>query len=227
MSEERVGPRTSVEGEYSSYRWYVLVVLCVLTMASTVIMISPAPLMGVIAKSLHIGLGAATGSMMATFQLALALSCIVGGFLCDKYGLTKTFLVTSILFTAPTLVLPFVGDSLPAVIIVRIIQACGAGPIVATVSAVAALWFPSGQRGIVTGLQGAMFTLGVAVGLIATPAAFSISGDWHSAMAWQSIGGFVSIALAVVLAFGPRPPSQAGVQACIPPLQITVISNSP
>jgi len=199
---------------YPGYRWFVLVVLCVLTAASTVIMISPAPLMGLIAKSLHIEPGVATGAMMATFQLALALSCIAGGFLCDKYGLKATFLVSSVLFTVPTLALPFVGNSLPGVVLMRVIQALGAGPIAATVAAVAALWFPLSQRAVVAGLQGAMFTLGVAIGFLTTPAALSISGNWQSAMAWQSIGGFVSLLLAVVFAFGPRPPAQTDFEAC-------------
>jgi MFS family permease len=201
---------------YPGYRWYVLVVLCVLTAASTVVMISPAPLMGLIAKSFHVEPGVATGAMMATFQLALAVSCIAGGFLCDKYGLKAVFLVGSLLFTVPTLVLPLVGSSLPGVVLMRVIQAFGAGPIAATVAAVAALWFPLNQRALVAGLQGAMFTLGVAIGFLTTPAALSISANWQSAIAWQSTGGFVSLLLAAVFAFGPKPPVQSSAVACSP-----------
>lgn len=201
---------------YPRYRWFVLIVLCVLTAASTVIMISPAPLMGLIAKSLQIEPGVATGAMMATFQLALALSCIAGGFLCDKYGLKVIFLVSSILFTGSTLALPFVGNNLQGVVIIRVIQAIGAGPITATVAAVAALWFPFNQRGIVAGIQGAMFTMGVAIGFLTTPAALSISTNWQSAIAWQSVGGFVSIFLAIIFALGPKPPVQTGFEACTP-----------
>jgi MFS family permease len=179
-------------------------------------MISPAPLMGLIAKSFRIEPGVATGAMMATFQLAIALSCIAGGFLCDKYGLKAIFLVSSVLFTVPTLALPLVGDSLPGVVLVRVIQAFGAGPIAATVAAVAALWFPLSQRAIVAGLQGAMFTLGVAIGFLTTPAALSITGSWQSAIAWQSVGGFISLLLAIVFAFGPRPPAIADLEAWSP-----------
>ncbi len=179
-------------------------------------MIAPAPLMGLITKSLNIDPGPATAALMATFQLALALSCIAGGFLCDKYGLKPTFLVSSVLLSFPTLALPLVGDSLPGVVLMRIIQALGAGPIAATVAAVAALWFPLNQRAIVAGLQGAMFTLGVAVGFLTTPAALSISVNWQSAIAWQSIGDFVSLLLAVIFALGPRPPSQSDVEAFSP-----------
>ena len=160
MNSKAMEATRSDEGLYPGYRWFVLVVLCVLTAASTEVMISPAPLMGLIAKSFHIEPGVATASMMATFQFALALSCIAGGFLCDRYGLKATFLMSSVLFTAPTLVLPLVGNSLPGVVLMRVIQALGAGPIGATVAAVAALWFPLSQRAIVAGLQGAMMTLG-------------------------------------------------------------------
>ncbi len=132
--------------------------------------------------------------------------CIVGGFICDKYGLVWTFIGGSVLFTIPTMLLPLVGNSLPGVVAVRIIQALGAGPIMAAVSAVAALWFPVSQRAVVTGLQGAMVTLGVAVGFVATPVALAATGSWLSAMAWQSVGGIISVLLAIVFAFGPKPP---------------------
>ena len=110
---------------YPAYRWYVFVVLCVSTMASSAMMISPAPLMGVIAKNLHIELGAATAVMMATFQIGLAAFCVGGGFICDRYGLFTTFLIGSVFCTVSTILYPFVGNSVPGVITLRVLQACG------------------------------------------------------------------------------------------------------
>ncbi len=201
---------------YPAYRWYVFAVLCVTTMATSATMISPAPLMGIIAKNLHIELGAATATMMATFQIALAAFCVGGGFICDRYGLLSTFLIGSIFCTVPTLLFPFAGNSVPGVVTLRVLQACGAGTIMAAVSGVAALWFPPRQRGFVAGAQSSMITLGVAIGFVATPAAYAASGSWLSAMAWLSVGGFLSLLFVAIFALGPKPPSVTGVEVCSP-----------
>jgi MFS family permease len=218
MNTNTLGDQGGVypRGVYPNYRWYVLAVQCVTTVALSMLMISPAPLMGVISKSLHMELGAATASMMASYQVALCMFCIIGGFICDRYGLVFTFLAGSIVYTVPTLLFPLVGDSLPGIVIVRILQACGAGPIMAATSAVAALWFPPAQRAVVIGVQGAMVTLGVAVGFVAGPALFASLGNWPAAMAWQSAGGLVSIVLCVIFAFGPKPPQVAEIESCSP-----------
>jgi len=193
---------------YPRYRWFVLVTLCVVTVATSVIMISPAPLIGIIAKSLNLDLGVTTGALMGGFNLALAVSCIIGGFLCDRFGLVKVYAWGSILMILPTLALPYVGDNLGAIMMVRILQAFGVGPILASVSAVAALWFPPLQRGIVTGIQGMAVTLGIAIGFVAGPAAYAAVKTWQAAIAWQTISCFVGLALTIVCAFGPKPPAQ-------------------
>ncbi|MCX8021733.1 MAG: MFS transporter [Syntrophorhabdaceae bacterium] len=192
--------------EYPPFRWYVLVTLFVLTVAHAIIMISPAPLVGVISKDLKLGLGPTTGMFMGIFNLALAVACIAGGFICDRFGLVKTYIGSSILLIVPTVALPYVGESALGAIIVRILQAIGSGPINASVSLVAALWFPPSQRGIVTGLQGTGVTLGIAIGFIATPYAYGITQSWQSAMAWQSAASFLALLMVVLFAFGPKPP---------------------
>ncbi|MBP1732990.1 MAG: hypothetical protein H6Q55_3419, partial [Deltaproteobacteria bacterium] len=60
------------ELSYPRYRWFVLLTLCVVTVATSVIMISPAPLIGIIAKQLKLDLGVTTGALMGGFNLALA-----------------------------------------------------------------------------------------------------------------------------------------------------------
>lgn len=176
---------------YPRFRWFSLLTLCVLTVATSVIMISPAPLIGIIAKSLQLGLGPTTGALMGLFNLALAAACIVGGFLCDRFGLVRVYTWSSVLMIVPTLALPYCGDSLGAAVAVRIIQAFGAGPILASVAAVAALWFPPLERGIVTGIQGMAVTLGIAIGFVAGPVAYAAVGRWQTAIAWQTISCFL------------------------------------
>jgi MFS family permease len=200
--------------EYPRYRWFVLATLFVLTVAHAIIMISPAPLIGVISKSTKLGLGPSTGMFMGIFNLGLALSCIGGGFLCDRFGLVRTYFWSCLFLIVPTLALPYCGDSLSGAITVRILQALGSGPINASVSAVAALWFPPSQRGIVTGLQGTGVTLGIAVGFVASPAALAASGNWQTALAWQAACAFLALAMIIVFAFGPKPPVQQHILVC-------------
>jgi MFS family permease len=202
------------EFPYPRYRWFALLTLCVVTVATSVIMISPAPLIGIIAKQLKLDLGVTTGALMGGFNLALAVSCIIGGFLCDRFGLVKVYIWGSLLMILPTLALPYSGDSFGGVMVIRILQAFGCGPILASVAAVAALWFPPLQRGIVTGIQGMAVTLGIAVGFVAGPAAYAAVGSWQAAIAWQTISCFVGLALTIVFAFGPKPPAQSDVIAC-------------
>ncbi len=202
------------EISYPGYRWFVLLVLCVTTIATSVIMISPAPLIGIISKSLRLDLGVTTGALMGGFNLALAMSCIIGGFLCDRFGVVKVYIWGSLLMIVPTLVLPYTGDSFGGVMVIRILQAFGCGPILASVAAVAALWFPPLQRGIVTGIQGMAVTLGIAIGFVAGPAAYGAVGNWQAAIAWQTISCFVGLVLAVVFAFGPKPPAHSDVVPC-------------
>ena len=201
---------------YPRYRWFVLLTLCVVTVATSVIMISPAPLIGIIAKHLKLDLGVTTGAFMGGFNLALAVSCIIGGFLCDRFGLVKVYIWGSLLMILPTLALPYWGDTFGGVMLIRVLQAFGVGPILASVAAVAALWFPPLQRGIVTGIQGMAVTLGIAIGFVAGPAAYAAVGSWQAAIAWQTISCFVGLALTIVFAFGPKPPASSDVTACSP-----------
>jgi MFS family permease len=202
--------------EYPRYRWFVLATLFVLTVAHAIIMISPAPLIGVISKSMKLGLGPTTGMFMGIFNLALALSCIGGGFFCDRFGLVRTYFWSCLLLILPTLALPYCGESLAGAIAVRILQAIGSGPINASVSAVAALWFPPSQRGIVTGLQGTGVTLGIAIGFVSTPAALSATGSWQTALAWQAVCAFLALAMTIIFTLGPKPPVRQPTVVCGP-----------
>ena len=93
--------------------------------------------------------------------------------------------------------------------VLRIIQACGMGPIMATASPVAARWFPEKEREIVMGIQGMTVSLGIAVGFVATPAAFAGTASWQATMAWLTIPYFAALVLALIVGFGPKPPVQS------------------
>ncbi len=192
--------------EYPSFRWFILVTLGLATMNTSIIMISFAPLMGDIAKNLGLNLGAATGAFMGVFNLVIATCCLLGGFLCDRYGVVPVFFVGHVIMILSSLAFPLFAQSFGSAMLLRIIQACGMGPILATASPVAAQWFPEKERGIVMGIQGMTVSLGIAVGFIAAPAAFAETGTWQATMAWLTIPYFAGLVLIAIVGFGPKSP---------------------
>jgi len=195
----------SDKATYSKFRWFVLLTLCVATITQAVALIAPAPFMGIIAKELGLSIGETTGAIMGSFTLLVALSCIVGGIFIDKIGLIRVFLVSLVLIIIGRVLVPVVGNNIQSLIILRIIEGCGAGPIAASVSSIAAIWFPVKERPIVAGIAGMATGLGVAIGFISAPAIFQVTGSWQMAMAWLSAFSFLSIVLTLVVAFGPKP----------------------
>ena len=191
---------------YPRFRWVVLLMVVLGVIAQSIVMIAPAPLMGEVAKTLGTGVGAATGSVMGTFALAVAITTVIGGILNDRFGLIPMYLVSNLLMLIPTLLMPVYGHTIQAIVVLRILQACGAGPISASLSQVAALWFPPQQRGVVTGLSGLAISLGIAIGMGSAPAVSAVVGDWQSAMAWMSVSIVISTLSVLVVAFGPKPP---------------------
>jgi MFS family permease len=101
------------------------------------------------------------------------------------------------------------GTSLAWVLALRGVQALGVGCIAASVSTVAARWFPAEQRGIVTGFQGMSVTLGAAIGFLATPVAYAATGTWRSAMLWLTVGCLLGLVLTLLIPFGPAPAEAA------------------
>jgi len=77
------------ENNYPKYRWYVLVSLIVANVIQGMLLISPTPLVGEIAKSMNMDLGGATASVMLPFTLMVAIGGILSGFVMDRIGLEK------------------------------------------------------------------------------------------------------------------------------------------
>lgn len=200
--------------EYPRFRWFVLLAMFLMTAGSAAIMISPAPLMGIIAKSLNMPLSDTSAYLMGVYNLVVAMSCICGGIMCDRVGLMPVLLYSSLALTLPTLVLPFLGLSFPGVLAIRLIQASGYGAVLASVSPVAALWFPLKERGLVTGVQGMALSAGIATGFIASPALYEVVGNWQKGMAWLGVACLVPAVVTILVALAPKPaiPSSPGVE---------------
>lgn len=191
---------------FSSFRWIVLITLCIDTAATAVALISPAPIMGPIAHTLGVSLGEATGTTMGTFNLFVGLSCIIGGWLLDQFGTVRVWLTCIILMIVGLLLIPVYGTTFLGLNVLRAIHGCATGPIMASAARVAATWFPSQERGIVTGFQGMSMGLGVAIGFMAAPLLYEYTGDWTDTMAWISVFSFIGLGLTVLVAVGPKAP---------------------
>jgi len=203
MSESVVFPR---------FRWFVIVALCLVTAGTAMVMISPAPLIGVIAKATGLSLGEVAGITMGTFNLFMAISALVGGFLIDRFGIVRVWFVSIVVVFLGAALVPVAGDSVTGMTVVRAMVGCGTGPIMASAAALAAQWFPPSERGTVTGVQGFSVSLGVALGFVVVPATLQSTGSWQVALAWMSVSMVIAFVFAMIVALGGKPPVQQEVK---------------
>ena len=201
-----------MEMNYPKYRWFVLVTMFFATVGQGMVLISPSPLVGPISEQLKLSLGQTTGLVMVTFTLFVALSGIAGGMVVDKIGLPKTYIISLIFMIVGAFLMPVVGNSVAAIVVLRVIQGIGAGPVIATIAKMAADWFPVSERGIVTGIQGAALSLGIALGFAVGPRIFIATGQWQMAIAGMASVSIVALILSIVFAFGPKPPISHDIQ---------------
>jgi MFS family permease len=102
------------------------------------------------------------------------------------------------------------GDSVALAVVGRAIQGLGAGPVIAALARLLALWFPPKEKGIIAGVQGAALSLGIALGLALVPKIFLATGNsWNTALAIPGIAAVIALILTIIWLFGPKPPVQA------------------
>lgn len=192
---------------YPGFRWYYLAMTVVAILAQGMILIAPTPLVGEIAGELGSDLGIVTAAMMMPFTLCVALGGVVAGFLMDRIGIVKTFLLGTALSTVAALALPYFGGSLGAIVLLRALQGIGCGPLNASGPKLAAEWFPPHQRGLVQGIFGATLSLGITVGLMVGPSIAHATGDWK--MSVFAFGFVMALAFVMILLtrFGPSTPN--------------------
>lgn len=198
---------------YPKYRWYVMLMAIVATIAQGMMLIAPTPLIGVAAEALQLDLGAATAVLMMPFTLLVAIGGILSGFVLDKIGIAKTFLIGTAIAAIAGIITPMVGDTIGALVVLRALQGLGCGPIIASGPKVAAEWFPAAQRGLYQGVVGAALSLGITIGLMAGPQIAADAGDWSAAVGVFGIVMAVAFVLVVIYKFGPKPPINEAVEA--------------
>jgi MFS family permease len=157
-----------------------------------------APILGIVAREFGISVGQITVVAIATYTFTAAVAIIVSGPILDRFGIRLPLVAGAALLVISLALVPYLSHSLTGIVVLRVLAGLGVGPVSACVSAVAARWFPAEEQGVFTGAQGAGMALGVAVGLLAMPAALArCHGDWRAAMTWLVIAPVVCLALSL------------------------------
>ena len=170
------------------FRWVVLGQILIVTLSSAMIMISFAPLMGIVAKDLGISLGTASFGFMGLHMLATAVSCAIAGYLIDRFGVFSVINGSMVLLVVSNALLPWLGHSYWTVVAIRIAEAAGCAPVWVAIGPAVALWFPRREAGAATGLQSMVMSIGVMLGLVVSPQLALSAGSWQRGNAWLSLG---------------------------------------
>lgn len=205
------------EMQYPKYRWFVLLALSLVAMATVGNIVAPATMIGEIAKTTGLSMGVAAIAAMGMIDLSTGLSGLVGGFAADRWGVGKVWMAGFALLILGSLLMPFYGDSFWGLSLIRVLHGCGAGPIVATSPLVAMQWFPPKDRGMIIGVQGTMVSVGAGFSLMFVPRMFELTGQWPVALAWMAALSTLGLVMAIALTAGPKPPAPPKPAAPPPP----------
>ena len=205
---------------YPKFRWFILLSYVIVTAATSLSMIAPAPMVPEMAKTMGIDLGEATAAAMMTFNLFMGVFAFVGGFFLDKVGVFRMWIICLVIIGSGSLLMPVIGNSIPGLVACRILHAAGTGPIMASIAMVSARYFKYKERTYVAAFQGVAVSFGIAIGLMFSPKMLSIVGDWKPALAWTAIFPALGIIFGLIVLMGPKPPA---VQSAGPATDDTVL----
>jgi MFS family permease len=197
-----------MEIKYPKYRWFACITMIVITLAQGMILIAPSPIVQPISEALGVSLGEVSAMLLVTFTLCVAVFGVIGGIIVDKIGLPLTYVFSAILMALGSVLIIAAGNTVPLIILGRIISGAGAGPVVATAAKLAADWFPVNRRAIVAGLSGGSMSVGITLGLNMSPQVFAGSGDWNQAVAFCGVVTIPALILSLVFFKGPKPPAR-------------------
>jgi MFS family permease len=178
----------TISEHHTWFRWVVLGQILIVTFSSAMIMISFAPLMGIVAKDLGISIGAASFGFMGLHMLATAVSCAIAGYLIDRFGVFSVINASMVLLVVSNALLPWLGHSYWTTVAIRIAEAAGCAPVWVAIGPAVALWFPRREAGAATGLQSMVMSIGVMCGLVVSPQLSLSAGSWQQGLAWMSLG---------------------------------------
>lgn len=189
--------------QYFRFRWVVFLVICLASLSMQTGMLAYAPLLGVIAKDLGIHVGDAA-NFLAVFLITASVSILIGGFMHMRLGMWTTVVIGLLLSAVPPALLPWVGHSYSAVLVIRVIQGFTIGLILCSWSVMASRWFPPHERGRAVSIPGATQSFGGIVGVLGAPALIQAVGTWQNTMALLSIIPWAALVLVMLTARSSR-----------------------
>ena len=189
---------------YPKYGWILLSAVFLAFIGFQINMMVYPALLGDVAHDLKISLGD-TADFMSITMLCSTIGYIVGGLLCDRFGVFSSLLLGTFLSAVPTVFVPSLGHSYHAVLALRFFQGFAPGLIVVCASKVAALWFPPEKRGLATALPAAGVSIGTLIALVGAPVIFQSAGTWQNTTVRLSTLSWVVLLFVVVLRFAPKP----------------------
>lgn len=188
------------------YRWVVLAILCALSMAVQLHFLIFASITGEAAKFYHVS-DFQINVIAIIFLIVLAALSIPAAHVINKIGLHKGIGIGAVIMGVFALVKGFFADNFTIVLCTELLIALAQPFIVNASTRVSAVWFPAGERGVITGVLTLAQFVGMGIALSLTPLLVSSYG--MTGMIW--IYGIISlVASAIFLIFmrsAPKTPS--------------------
>lgn len=180
-------------------RWFVLFVGCFAMCTTHIHMISIPVILGTIAEDMNLHMGTAS-QFMTGWQLAMAVSGIALGFVCDRFGLTVAIISGMLVSLASALLTPVAGNSFWPFFFLRLLQGASVGFVFPVIGFIGARWFPEKEHGLAMGIYFGFVSLGSAVGVSVTPLILEALGEWKMAVASLGVFNLAAIVLALIIA---------------------------
>ena len=198
---------------YPKFRWYIFFTMIIVTATTSMALIAPASVMSKLFGAMPgVDPGQVVWVTMGIFNFFLGIAALLGGYLLDRLGPFKIFIGGLILIMIGSFLMPIIGHTYIGMLLIRLLQGFGTGPVMAASIPVAASYFPENERSIATGAQGFAVSLGIIIGLQVFPRIAAASGDVFGALRILSYVGIIGIVLSIIAFFGPKV-SQTPVEA--------------
>jgi MFS family permease len=194
------GPTASSEQGYPGFRWLVLILASLGCISMQMVNLSIAPLVPVIAASLNTDPGTATNVLMTSFLFSGSVMwVVVGGYICDRFGVIVTLILGFLCLAVPTALMPWIGASTTGILWARMIEGLSTGFMFPVVPAVVNAFFPPRQKGIANGLMNSSVAVGSSAGVFLGPLVLKAVGDWKIMSATLSIFIWACLVMGIIL----------------------------
>ena len=164
------------ESIYPKFRWFTLIAYMAITSATSFCMIAPAPLIPFIAQGMGVDGGVIGNATMTSFNLFMGLFAFLGGFLLDRIGVFRVWILCLLMVGLGSMLMPMIGTTVSGLFFCRVLHAAGTGPIMASVAALSSQQFEFKERTYVAAFQGFSVCFGVTVGQYLVPIIYQAVG---------------------------------------------------